>query len=80
MRDALTRWFVRDFDEGAAEDHDFLYWSGLLPRADIDRAFLAAMLLQADTLRLRIKAFVIFVMVRLCGGPSYQSRAEAIRE
>ena len=71
MRACITAWFLRDFDEGAAEDHDLAYWLAEQPRIDIDRAFLAAMLVQAVTLRQRLKALTLYAMVRLFGWASY---------
>lgn len=71
LRDRITVWFLRDFDEGAAEDHDLAYWLHEQPRAVIDRAFLAAMLSQSTTIRQRVKALAIYAMVRLFGWASY---------
>ena len=79
MRDAITRWFLRDFTEDAPQAHDLAYWLAEQPRAVIDRAFLAAMLVQSDTLRKRAKALTIYAMVRLFGGRSY-NRREAGRQ
>jgi hypothetical protein len=73
MRDLITDWFLRDFTEDAAEAHDLAYWLRELPRIDIDRAFLAAMLGQAVTLRQRAKAITIYAMVRLLGWASYRA-------
>ena len=71
LRAWLTAWFLRDFSEDSAEDHDLAYWLAVVPRIDADRAFLAALLTQADTLRKRLKAIAIYTMVRLFGGPSF---------
>ena len=71
MRDAVTRWFLRDFAEDAAEDHDLAYWLHEQPRAVIDMAFLAAMLGQAVTLRQQLKALAIYAMVRMFGWSAY---------
>lgn len=73
MRDAITAWFLRDFDKNAAENHDWAYWRHEQPRIDIDRAFLAAMLGQAVTLRQRLKALTLYAMVRLFGWASYRA-------
>ena len=74
MRLRLTSWFLRDFDEDAAEDHDLGYWLGRQSRVDVDTAFLLAMLEQATTRRQRVKARVIYLGVRLFGGASYSWR------
>ncbi len=71
LRDAVTAWFLRDFPEGIAQDHDLAYWLHVRPRAGIDRDMLDAMLAVATGLRTRIKAWLIYAMVRLLGGPSY---------
>lgn len=71
LRDVLTAWFLRDFDEGAAEDHDLSYWLHEQPRIEIDRTFLAAMLGQAVTRQQRLKAMTLYAMVRLFGWASY---------
>lgn len=73
MRDAFTAWFLRYFDEDAAEDHDLAYWLHEQPRIEADRAFLAAMLGQPVTLRQRLKAITIYAMVRLFGWASYRA-------
>tara|TARA_R110000824_G_scaffold401040_1_gene610478 strand:+ start:1837 stop:2115 length:279 start_codon:yes stop_codon:yes gene_type:complete len=74
-RDCLTAWFLRDFAEDAAQDHDIAYWLGEHSRAVIDSTFLAAMLGQAVTLRQRCKALTIYAMVRLLGWTAYRDRA-----
>ena len=73
MRNRITAWFLRDFDEGAAEAHDLAYWLREEPRIDIDRAFLAAMLGQTVTLRQQLKALTIYAMVRLFGWASFRA-------
>ena len=80
MRAAITAWFIRDFDESAAEDHDLAYWLGTASRMDIDRGFLASLLLQAQTARQRLKAYLIYMMVRLFGGPSYHAPGRVDRQ
>ncbi len=79
MRNAITAWFLRDFDEGAAQDHDLAYWLHDQTRAVIDRAFLVAMLAQVVTLRQRAKALTIYAMVRLFGWASYRKTARKHR-
>ena len=74
MRSQITAWFLRNFDEGLAQNHDLDYWLGERSRIDIDRAFLAAMLAQSDSIRTRAKAITIYSMVRLLGWASYLHR------
>tara|TARA_R110000737_G_scaffold64473_7_gene92225 strand:- start:6930 stop:7211 length:282 start_codon:yes stop_codon:yes gene_type:complete len=78
MRGLLTKWFLLDFDEGAAEDHDLAYWLGELPRSTIDRLFLTSMLGQSVTVRQRCKALVVYIMVRLIGWTAYSHRPSAL--
>jgi hypothetical protein len=78
MRDAVTRWFIRDFTEDAAEDHDLAYWLGCVSRFEADTVFLAAMLSEATTPRTTIKAWIIYAMVRAFGARSYNRTARGI--
>ena len=72
-RAALTWWFLLDFSEDAAEAHDMGYYLAQLPRRAIDRIFLDQLLLEATSARVWAKAWLIYVMVRAFGGPSYHA-------
>jgi hypothetical protein len=72
MRDSITAWYILDFDQAHAQEHDYAYWLNGESRAIVDRKFLYSMLGESNSFRQKAKAVLIYIMVRLFGGNSYR--------